>query len=52
MGRMKGDVDDLRLYVLFNNISVISGQWDGDGDGERLCEMEPCLRQREMYLQL
>ena len=34
-------MDDLRFYVLFNNISVIS---DGlVGDPERLCAMEPHL---------
>ena len=31
-------MDDLRFYVLFNSISVISGQWDVDN--ERLCAME------------
>ena len=31
-------MDDLRFYVLFNNISVISGKWVGDN--ERLCAME------------
>ena len=34
-------MDDLRFYVLFNNISVISGQWEGDY--ERLSAIEPCL---------
>ena len=33
-----GWMDDLRFYVLFNSISVISGQWVGDN--ERLCAME------------
>ena len=37
-----GLMDDLRLYILFNNISVISGRWVGDY--ERLCAMEPRLR--------
>ena len=33
---------DLQFYILFNSISVISGQW---ADGiERLYAMEPCLR--------
>ena len=32
---------DLQFYVLFNSISVISGQWIGDN--ERLCAMKPCL---------
>ena len=35
-------MDDLRFYVLFNNISVISGQWEVDN--ERLCAMELRLR--------
>ena len=32
---------DLRLYVLFNSISVISGQWLDDS--KRLCGVEPQL---------
>ena len=35
-------MDDLRFYALFNSISVVSGQWEGDN--EKLCAMEPCLR--------
>ena len=35
-------MDDLRLYVLFNSISVISGRWTDDN--EMLCAIEPCLR--------
>ena len=35
-------MDDLRFNVLFNSISVISGQWADDT--ERLCAMEPRLR--------
>ena len=31
-------MDDLRFYVLFNSISVISGRWEVDN--ERLCAME------------
>ena len=31
-------MDDLRFYVLFNNISVISGRWLDDN--ERLCARE------------
>ena len=31
-------MDDLLFYVLFNNISVISGKWVGDN--ERLCAMD------------
>ena len=27
-----GWMDDLRFYVLFNSISVISGQWVGDNE--------------------
>ena len=38
---LDGCMDDLRFYVLFNSISVISGQWAGDN--ERLCAMEPHL---------
>ena len=35
-------MDDLRFYVLFNGVSVISGQWEVDN--ERLCAMELRLR--------
>ena len=35
-------MDDLRFYILFNNISVISGRLAVDN--ERLCAMEPRLR--------
>ena len=31
-------MDNLRFYVLFNSISVISGLWADDN--ERLCAME------------
>ena len=34
-------MDDLQFYVLFNSLSVISGQWEVDN--ERLCAMELCL---------
>ena len=34
-------MDDFQFYVLFNSISVISGQWADDN--ERLCAMEPRL---------
>ena len=34
-------MDDLRFYVLFNSISVISGRWK-DYD-KRLCAMETCF---------
>ena len=37
-------MDDLRFYVLFNSISVISGQWADDN--ERLCAMKPRLQLR------
>ena len=37
-----GRMHDLRLYVLFNRISVISGRWMSDN--KRLCAMEPRLR--------
>ena len=36
-----GWMDDLRFYILFNSISVISGQCVDDN--ERLCAVEPCL---------
>ena len=35
-------MDDLGFYVFLNTISVISGRWEGDGDG--LVEMEHYLR--------
>ena len=36
---MDGWMDDLYFYILFNSISVISGQWvDGN---ERLCAVQP-----------
>ena len=35
-------MDDWQLYILFNSISVISGQWDGEN--ESLCAMLPLLR--------
>ena len=41
---MDGWMDGLRLYVLFNSISVISGRWANVN--ERLCAMEPRLRLR------
>ena len=42
-------MDDLRFYVLFNSISVISGRW-ANGN-ERLCAMEPRLRLRRVRLE-
>ena len=44
-----GWMDDLRFYVLFNSISVISGRWADDN--ERLCAMEPRLRLRRFRLE-
>ena len=42
-------MDDFGLYVLFNNISVITAQWvDGN---ERFCAMEPLLRFKSFALQ-
>ena len=43
-----GWMDDLRFYVLFNSISVISGQWEVDN--ERLCAMELHLRLKRFSL--
>ena len=40
--------DDLRFYVLFNSISVISWRWEVDN--ERLCAMETYLRLRRFCL--
>ena len=37
-GIKDGWMADLRFYVPFNSISVISGRWAGDN--ERLCAME------------
>ena len=42
-------MDDLRFYVLFDSISVISGRWADDN--ERLCAMEPRLRLRRFRLE-
>ena len=42
-------MDDLRLYVLSNSNSVISGQWGGDN--EKLCVMEPCLQLEWFHFQ-
>ena len=46
---INGWMDDLRFYVLFNSISVISGRWADDN--ERLCAMEPRLRLRRFRLE-
>ena len=42
-------MDDLRFYILFNSISVITGQWEDDN--ERMCAMEPRLRLRRFGLE-
>ena len=42
-------MDDLRFYVLFNSVSVISGRWEVDN--ERLCAMELRLRLRRFHLE-
>ena len=44
-----GWMDELRFYILFNSISVISGL-RGDDNG-RLCAMEPGLRLRRFGLE-
>ena len=35
-------MEEMRFYVIFNSIEVISGQWTDDN--EKLCAMEPRLR--------
>ena len=42
-------MDDLRLYVLFNSVSVISGRFMDDN--ERLSAMELRLRLRRYHLE-
>ena len=42
-------MDDLRFLVLFNSISVISGQWYVHY--ERLCAMEPRLHLKRIHLE-
>ena len=42
-------IADLQFYVLFNSMSVISGQWADDN--ERLCVMEPYLWLRRTCLE-
>ena len=44
-----GWMDDLRFYVLFNSISVISGRCLDDN--ERLCAMGLRLRLRRFHLE-
>ena len=47
--RLDGWMDDLRFYVLFNSISVISGRCLDDN--ERLCAMELRLRLRRFHIE-
>ena len=42
-------MNDLRFYVLFNSIPVISGRFSDDN--ERLCAMELRLRLRILHLE-
>ena len=42
-------MDDVRFYVLFNSISVISGRWADNN--ERFCAMESRLRLRRFRIQ-
>ena len=42
-------MDDLRFYVLFNSISVLSGRWANDN--ELLCAMEPRLQLKKIRLE-
>ena len=37
-GWMDGQMDGFQIYVFFNSISVVSGQWADDN--ERLCAVE------------
>ena len=48
-GQTLGLDNDLQFHVLFNSISIISGQWADDN--ERLCAMEPRLRLRRFRLE-
>ena len=48
-GLMDEWMDDLRFYVLFNSISVISGRCEIDNG--RLCAMELRLRLRRFRLE-
>ena len=49
INNLEGWMADLRFYVLFNSISVISGR--RLDDNERLCAMELHLRLRRFYLE-
>ena len=42
-------MDDLRFYVLFNSLSVISGRLADHND--RLCAMEPRLRLKRFHIE-
>ena len=44
-------MDDMRFYVLFNSISVISEIRTMGVLNERLCAMEPCLWLRRFHVQ-
>ena len=41
-------MDDMQFYILFNSVSVISGQWKVDN--ERLYAKEFCLRLKRLRL--
>ena len=43
------EMDDLRFYILFNSISVISGGWVADND--RLCAVESHLWLKRFHLE-
>ena len=43
-----GWMDDLQIYILFNSISVISGQWEVDNE---MCAMILPLRLRRFCLE-
>ena len=47
--KIHGWMDDLRFYVLFNSILVISGRFSDDN--EMLCAMEHRLRLRRFHLE-
>ena len=47
-GLMDGWMDNLRFYVFFNSIPVISGRCSDDNG--RLCAMELRLRLRRFHL--
>ena len=45
---MDGWMDNMRFYIIFNSISVISGRWANDN--ERQCAMEHRLRLRRFRI--